>query len=236
MTKLLLSLHVLAAVLTVGPIAVAASMFPALARRTLAGDRPGAASPGPAADRTISTSAPGPASDSAAVGPAVDNAAVGPAADSSAVGPAADSSAVGPAADSSAFGPAADNAAVGPAAVAAVDRPAGASALSVLHRICRVYAVLGVAVPVFGLATAGSLGVLGDPWLLTSIALTALAAAVLALLILPGQRRLLAADSPADHDHRPVLARLGMLTGVFNLLWAVVVILMIVRPGSTTGA
>jgi hypothetical protein len=31
-------------------------------------------------------------------------------------------------------------------------------------------------------------------------------------------------------------ARLGMVTGIFNLLWAVVVVLMIVRPGSTTGA
>jgi hypothetical protein len=31
-------------------------------------------------------------------------------------------------------------------------------------------------------------------------------------------------------------ARLGMIAGVFNLLWSVVVVLMIVRPGSTTGA
>ncbi|KIX79600.1 membrane protein, partial [Streptomyces sp. MBRL 601] len=30
-------------------------------------------------------------------------------------------------------------------------------------------------------------------------------------------------------------ARLAMTTGVFNLLWAAVVVLMIVRPGSTTG-
>ena len=30
--------------------------------------------------------------------------------------------------------------------------------------------------------------------------------------------------------------RLGMVTGIFNLLWAIVVVLMIVRPGSTTGA
>jgi len=27
-----------------------------------------------------------------------------------------------------------------------------------------------------------------------------------------------------------------MVTGVFNLLWAVVTVLMIVRPGSSTGA
>lgn len=31
-------------------------------------------------------------------------------------------------------------------------------------------------------------------------------------------------------------ARLAMFTGLFNLLWATVTILMIVRPGSTTGA
>lgn len=31
-------------------------------------------------------------------------------------------------------------------------------------------------------------------------------------------------------------ARLSGLTGAFNLLWAVVVVLMIVRPGSTTSA
>jgi hypothetical protein len=32
-----------------------------------------------------------------------------------------------------------------------------------------------------------------------------------------------------------VPSRLGMATGVFALIWAVVVVLMIVRPGSTTG-
>ncbi|WP_259294280.1 hypothetical protein [Streptomyces resistomycificus] len=30
--------------------------------------------------------------------------------------------------------------------------------------------------------------------------------------------------------------RLAMFTGVFNLLWATVTVLMIVRPGFTTGA
>ncbi|BCY10607.1 hypothetical protein [Actinoplanes sp. L3-i22] len=139
MTKLLLSLHVLAAIVAIGPVTVAASMFPAMTRR-------------------------------------------------------------------------ADHA-----------------ALPLLHRICRVYALLGVAVPVFGLATASSLGVLGDTWLLVSIALTAVAAALLGLAILPAQRRIVAGT-----PYRP--ARLGMLTGVFNLLWAAVVVLMIVRPGSTTGA
>ena len=103
-----------------------------------------------------------------------------------------------------------------------------------LHRISRVYAVLGLAVPVFGIATAARLGVLGDAWLLVSMALTLVAALLLALEVLPGQAKVMAAltgDSPAP----AVPPRLGMTTGVFALIWAVVVVLMIVRPGSTTG-
>ena len=87
-TKVLLSLHVLAAIVAIGPVTVAASMFPAALRR---GDR---------------------------------------------------------------------------------------DAMRLLNRVCRVYALIGLAVPVLGLATAGSLGVLGDAWLIVSIALSAVAAAV----------------------------------------------------------
>ncbi|OIJ63654.1 membrane protein [Streptomyces mangrovisoli] len=168
MTKLLLSLHVLAAILAVGPVTVAASMFPATLRRAL----------GPSGASTMAT------------------------------------------------------------------RPGDGDALPTLrtlHRICRVYAALGVAVPVFGLATADSLGVLGDTWLITSIVLTTAAAAVLALLILPAQERALAeADgtslsTPAPPPALRAPGRLAMLTGVFNLLWATVTVLMIIRPGSTTG-
>lgn len=139
MTKLLLSVHVIAAILAVGPIAVAASLFPRFARES----------------------------------------------------------------------------------------PGGVAAF--LHRTCRAYAVVGIAVPVFGVATGASLGVLGDAWLLVSVALTAVAAGLLAAVILPGQRRVLDGATGAAK-------RLAMTTGAFNLLWAVVVVLMIVRPGSTTGA
>lgn len=144
MTKVLLSLHVLAAILAVGPVAVAASMFPPAARR---GDT---------------------------------------------------------------------------------------DQLRLLHRICRVYAGIGIAVPVFGFATGSALGVLGDAWLLVSIALTAVAAAVLVWQVLPGQEKLLAPEPEGTVAVR-VGSRLAMNTGVFNLLWATVTVLMIVRPGSTTG-
>ncbi|BCB78179.1 DUF2269 family protein [Phytohabitans flavus] len=153
MTKFLLSIHVLAAIIAIGPVTVAASMFPAAARRALAES---------GTDRDLAV-------------------------------------------------------------------------LRSLHRICRVYTAVGIVVPVFGLATASSLGVLGDAWLIISIALTTAAAGVLVLLILPGQARTLASLPPASTADRRGPARLAMYTGMFNMLWAVVTVLMIVRPGSTTG-
>ncbi|WP_326565422.1 hypothetical protein VSH64_26615 [Amycolatopsis rhabdoformis] len=142
--------------------------------------------------------------------------------------------------------------AVGPVAVAASMFPAALkrgdrSTLALLHRICRVYAWVSIAVPVFGFAVAGTMKVTGQAWVLVSIALTAVAAVVLLVFVLPGQRAALGGPSgdgavaegavatavPAL-DTR-VAGRLAMTTGVFNLLWAVVTVLMIVRPGSSTG-
>lgn len=103
----------------------------------------------------------------------------------------------------------------------------------VLHRVSRVYAVLGVSVPVFGIATGAQMGVLGDPWLVVSLVLTAGAAALLGLVVLPAQTRVLAGLRGAEPV--AVSPRLSMASGIFALTWAVVVVLMIVRPGSTTG-
>ncbi|WP_307133251.1 protease [Streptomyces aurantiacus] len=205
MTKFLLVLHVLVAIIAVGPVSVAASMFPPSARRALADP----------AD------------------------------------------------------------------------PRAAETVRLLHRICRVYAAIGIAVPVFGFATGLSMGVLNSGWLIASMALTGIAAAVLLALVLPRQEEILeaveartgtgtetgtgtgtgtksesgaagaagaeggvtsraattatsasaSASMPDEITANPRLTvQLAMFTGVFNLLWATVTILMIVRPGSTTGA
>ncbi|WP_410619700.1 hypothetical protein [Amycolatopsis sp. cmx-8-4] len=129
-----------------------------------------------------------------------------------------------------AVGPVAVAASMFPAAVRRVAAGGDLTTVTVLHRICRVYAYVAIAVPVFGLGVAGTMHVMGDPWLIVSIGLTAVAAAVLAFVVLPGQRRQLAAPTPGT------VSRLGMTTGVFNPLWAAVTVLMIVRPGSSTGA
>ena len=146
MTKFLLAVHVLAAIVAVGPVTVAASMFPPAARRALA-------SP---------------------------------------------------------------------------DDPGAVETVRVLYRICRVYAVIGVAVPVFGFATAGQMGVMGSVWLITSIGLTALAALVLVALVLPRQGAIAGGSVPGS---RQATAQLAMYTGLFNLLWATVTVLMIVLAG-----
>jgi hypothetical protein len=132
------------------------------------------------------------------------------------------------------------------AARKAAEAPGSAQAIApvrLLHRICRVYSIAGLAIPVFGFATASSLHVLGSPWLIVSIVLTGLAAFVLALLVLPAQATVLAGLADSKSSAVPAAARLkraqtqrlAALTGIFNLLWATVTILMIVRPGSTTG-
>ncbi|MFF4118241.1 hypothetical protein [Streptomyces sp. NPDC001714] len=46
------------------------------------------------------------------------------------------------------------------------------SSVQLLHRICRVYSVVGIAVPVFGVGAAEVMGVMGSAWLIASMALT----------------------------------------------------------------
>ena len=119
-----------------------------------------------------------------------------------------------------------------------------------LHRVSRVYAVLALAVPVFGIGVGSALGVLTDAWVLVSMALTLAAGVLLAAVVLPRQQAVaLAADrvagpaappgggtvTAAPGDVLRTVRQLAMASGAFNLLWAAVVVLMIVRPGSTTG-
>ncbi|MFI1330569.1 DUF2269 family protein [Streptomyces sp. NPDC020845] len=161
MAKFLLSIHVLAAILLIGPVTIAASLFPRFARQALA-------------DGPEQQSAKGP--------------------------------------------------------------------VRLLHRICRVYAVAGISVPIFGVGTAQVMGVMGSPWLIASMALTAVAAVLLGIAVLGTQDNVV---SRLDKPEQPSTAaesliarlpRLSMITGLFALAWLIVVVLMIVRPDSTTGA
>jgi hypothetical protein len=117
-SKLLLSAHVLAAIVFIGPVTVAVSLFPRYAAQALA-----------EASRRLVGASPAAVSD-------------------------------------------------GEAPVGAVDdhRSSTEPVTRLLHRISRVYSVLGLAVPVLGLALAIRMRVLGDVWLLASIVLMVMAA------------------------------------------------------------
>ncbi|MDH6574922.1 DUF2269 family protein [Kitasatospora sp. MAP5-34] len=162
MAKFLLSLHVLASILFIGPVAVAVSMFPRRAREALA---------------------------------------------------------------------------------AGDGQPSAAASVRLLHRITQVYALLGIAVPVMGVGTAQVMGIMGQTWLIAAVVLTVLAAGSLLLFVLPAQQAVVdaleAGAEPESEGHTRAtggLRLLPMTAGVFNLLWAVVAVLMVIRPGSTTGA
>jgi len=121
---------------------------------------------------------------------------------------------------------------VGPVAVSASlfprYAPEAGQVAQVLHRITRVYGLLAVIVPVVGLALAFAQGRTTEVWVLVAMLLTAIAGGLLAWQITPRQR-----DALATPGSTAGLRQLGMLTGAFNLLWMVVVVLMIVRPGSS---
>lgn len=96
----------------------------------------------------------------------------------------------------------------------------------VLHRITRVYGVLGIVVPVIGIVLAMIQDRMSEIWINLAMLLTAAAGLLLALAIYPRQRAAL--DEPGDPRR---LRTLSMLAGFYNVLWAIVVVLMIVRPG-----
>jgi hypothetical protein len=96
-----------------------------------------------------------------------------------------------------------------------------------LHRITRGYALIGLVVPLVGIVLAGVQGRTGEIWITVSMVLTAAAAVLLATQIVPRQRALLSTPGRTAS-----LRRLSMLAGLYNLAWAVVVVLMIARPGA----
>lgn len=100
--------------------------------------------------------------------------------------------------------------------------------LSALHRLTRVYSALGALVPALGIILAARMGILGDGWVITSMALTVMAALILAFAVVPLQSRAL-----QGAVERPALLKLRASAGAFAVLWAVVVALMILRPGAS---
>jgi hypothetical protein len=96
-----------------------------------------------------------------------------------------------------------------------------------LHRITRVYGLLGIVVPIVGIVLAVVQGRMAEVWINIAMLLTAAAGLLLALVIYPRQKAAL-----AQPDGGARLRSLAMYAGIYNVLWVIVVVLMIVRPGA----
>jgi hypothetical protein len=91
----------------------------------------------------------------------------------------------------------------------------------------RTYALLALGVPTVGLVLAAVQDRLGDVWIVIAMVLTAVAGGLLALRIVPLQADTLRGTASTGDP-----GSLRMLTGMFNLLWVAVVVLMVLRPGA----
>ncbi|HYZ57368.1 MAG TPA: DUF2269 family protein [Streptosporangiaceae bacterium] len=116
------------------------------------------------------------------------------------------------------------------------DQPYAATRL--LHRVTAGYAIAAIAIPVFGAGAASEKHVFGKPWLQAAIVLVVIAAILLALIVLPGQRRVVTELERPDSNGpttvpslHALLTRLSMATGLFAVAWVAVAVLMVTKPG-----
>ena len=92
-------------------------------------------------------------------------------------------------------------------------------------------ASLAVPVPVLGLVLAWRAGWLGSGWVIASLVLFALATAVLLGAVLPLQGMAVASLERGEATPGRVRDRLRWAAGVYSLLWAAVLWLMVAKPG-----
>jgi hypothetical protein len=100
------------------------------------------------------------------------------------------------------------------------------AAAAELHRATVGYGSSALVVPVLGLALAQQSERLDAIWVQVSLGLVSVAGLLLAAVIVPEQRRILAADP----DEPPSLARIRAASGTLSMLWVAALVLMVVQP------
>ncbi len=130
---------------------------------------------------------------------------------------------------------------VGPAAVAAsasgrLAKAGRVDALRDASRTTRTYTLATLATVLLGAALVGQ-GNVGDQWsygqlwISASLVLSIVAVALIMVVVVPAQ--LAAADAlDAGTDPGGALGRISAGAGLASLAWAVVIVLMVVKPGA----
>lgn len=100
----------------------------------------------------------------------------------------------------------------------------------VLNRVTRVYGLLSILVAVFGIILAARIDAFDKPWVSWSLGLFILAAVIQVAVVEREQGRLLARiEKDGAQPGGLTLVRVG--SGVFALLWIVILVLMVGKPG-----
>lgn len=115
------------------------------------------------------------------------------------------------------------------AALAAAEEGPGAAAEH--HRVTIAYGSSALVVPVLGLALAQQSERLDEAWVQLSLGLVTVAGLLLAAVIVPEQRRIVAR---LGGEGAPLagadLGRLRAASGSLSLLWVAALVLMVVQP------
>ncbi|HEU0166075.1 MAG TPA: hypothetical protein VFQ54_13590 [Thermomicrobiales bacterium] len=107
--------------------------------------------------------------------------------------------------------------------------PENAAVAGALHRITRVYGATSLMVPGIGVILAQRFGLLGAGWIVAALVLFTVAFGLLIGFIVPRQDRLL--QTLLDRTSPPAdLASLRMASGMLNLIWLVILVLMVAKP------
>ena len=123
---------------------------------------------------------------------------------------------------------------LGPVTVAASMFPRYAAAgdlpvAGALNRVTRIYGLLSILVAVLGIILAVRIDAFDQPWVSWSLGLFVVAAVIQVAVVEREQGRLLAAIG-AEGVGQPRLAGVRAGTGLFAILWIVIVVLMVGKP------
>lgn len=98
-----------------------------------------------------------------------------------------------------------------------------------MSRITQTYGTGSLIVPAIGLYLAWRMDYFGFAWINWSLGLFVVAGVVLMALIEPQQKRILAEFQETNPTPRD-LAKLQAATGIFGIIWVVILYLMVAKP------
>jgi hypothetical protein len=100
-----------------------------------------------------------------------------------------------------------------------------------LHRISRAYGRGSIAVALIGIVMAVQQGRFGELWVDTSLTLFVLATALLLAVVVPAEAAVLRhLGGAGPHDVRSLVMRIRAGAGIYALVWAAILVLMITKP------